>query len=289
MCVTCTTLCYTWKSENNLRKLVLSNHVGYRSEIQVPDLVESALSELLDWPSSLVFKNPPSKSNVFLRWLNAFIGFHSGFSYYIFAILLFQHNEIATTKPLRIANVFILCVHTFVCVCRGQRTPSALTLSPLFACYMEFQRSSHLCLPSLPRELGSHILMLRNGLFCAARGSESGSSHLPNNHFYPQAIIISYYFLILLKWNNFHKVSFIKNYFIWLTLNEYTNFYLQLRSNACSSQLEFLGYLICILLKQHQVRTIYIYLLHVSNGPTRNLLMEPQIDKLRAGCGGACL
>lgn len=114
------------------------------------------------------------------------------------AILLFQHNE-TTTKPRRITNVFILCVHTFACVCRGQRTPSALTLSPLFACYMEFQRSSHLRLPSLPRELGSHILMPRNGLFCAARGSESGSSHLPNKHFYPQAIIISYYFLIILK------------------------------------------------------------------------------------------
>lgn len=78
-------------------------------------------------------------------------------------------------------------------------TPSALTLSLLFACYMEFRRSSHLCIPSPPRELGSHILMLLNRLFSAARGSEPGSSHLPHKHFYPQAVIISYYFLILLK------------------------------------------------------------------------------------------
>lgn len=135
----------------------------------VTDLVQSVLSELLDWPSSLVFKNPQSKR-----------------------IMKQQQQQ----QTLRIMTAYIMYAHICVCMQRSEDnfrfdTESAVCLLHGIPEILPFPP------PITPQELGLHILMLCNGLFCAARGSEPGSPHLLHKHFYPRGIIISYYFLIL--------------------------------------------------------------------------------------------
>lgn len=91
-----------------------------------------------------------------------------------------------------------MCAHICVCTQRSEDTFSFDTKSAVCLLHgiPEILPSLH---PITPTGAGITHAHAPQWAFLCSQGSEPGSSHLPNKHFYPQAVIISYYFLILLK------------------------------------------------------------------------------------------